>query len=240
MNLSDSANPRYGTPNWDLLQRWFALPAAEDGEFWAVNLMRYRPFADYADGRESTLTGVEADDVYSPIAILEDLGAIPAFGVQVARQLAGEPEWHRVAIVRYPSRAAFFDMQRRPDFQEAHVHKDAGMEFTIVMSCDPRELPAEQPAVGHGSLVMSVRRFAEGTASTVEAEGVAPIAHFDVEGPMVGDERRWHEVRFDRIPDAALAAHMAADSVEEQIVLVLDEEQVIDIGVLVDSIATRS
>ena len=33
---------------------------------WALNLMKYREWAEYADGRETNLTGVEADDVYLP------------------------------------------------------------------------------------------------------------------------------------------------------------------------------
>ena len=238
--MADSANPRYGTLNWPMLQEWFGRAAEDDGQFWAINLMKYRDVADYSDGRETTISGEEADDIYAPVDILESLGAVVAFGSRVVDQPAGSPDWDRIAIVRYPSRAGFFEMQRMPEFVDRHEHKDAGMEFTIVMSCDPRQLPAEQPTAEHGSLVMSVRRFADATASTDEAEGVTPVSHFNVEGPMVGDERRWHEVRFDRVAEGSLDAHVAAGAVEEQIVVVLDEEQIIDIGVLVESIASRA
>lgn len=238
--MSDSANPRYGTLNWPMLQEWFARAPEDDGQFWAINLMKYRDIADYSDGRETTLTGEEADDIYAPIDILESLGAVPAFGSKVVAQPAGEPAWDRIAIVRYPSRAKFFEMQRMPIFVERHEHKDAGMEFTIVMSCDPRDLPEEHPTAEHGSLVMTVRRFADRSAAAAETEGVASVAKFDVEGQMVGDEREWHEVRFDRVAGGSLDRFVAADNVEEQIVVVLDEAQIIDVGTLVESIASRS
>ena len=240
--MSDSANPRYGTPNWEMLRRWFELPAEQDGQFWALNLMKYRDVADYSDGRETTISGQEADDIYAPIEILESLGAVPAYGASVTAQHAGDPAWDRVAIVRYPSRAEFFEMQRRPDFIERHIHKDAGMEFTIVMSCDAHELPAQPGTAEHGSLVLSVSRFPSGAAASERSiEGVTPVAHFDVEGPIIGDERRWHEARFDRVTDAALSDYIAAAEAEEQVVVVLDDETpVIGIDVLLESVASRS
>ena len=48
--MAGTANPGYGTPNWEMLQRWLALPAEDDGPFWALNLMKYRAVAAYADG----------------------------------------------------------------------------------------------------------------------------------------------------------------------------------------------
>ena len=54
----------------------------------------------------------------------------------VANQVP-DPEWHRMGIVRYPTRRSFIDMQARPDFQEKYVHKQAGMEFTIIAASLP-------------------------------------------------------------------------------------------------------
>jgi hypothetical protein len=235
--MADSANPRYGTLNWDMLKSWFAVAPEDDGQFWAVNLMKYRPLADYSDGRETTLTGEQADDEYAPIEILEDLGAVVAFGARVTSQHAGDPQWDRVAIVRYPSRAEFFDMQRRPDFIERHAHKDAGMEFTIVMSSDPDPLPAEPAPEDAGALVMTVRNLQDPTAPSATVDGVAPVARFEVEGAIVGDERVWHEIRIDRIAEESLEAHVAAGGSSEQVVVVLDTPM---FDVLTDSIATRS
>ena len=40
----------------------------------------------------------------------------------------------RIAVVRYPSRRAFLDMQDLPEYVELHEHKDAGMDSTFVIA----------------------------------------------------------------------------------------------------------
>src|SRR3954471_23044655 len=120
--MTGSAKPSYGTPNWEMIQRWFALAPEDDGPFWALNLMKYRPVAAYADtdpGLDtSAVSGKEADDAYSPLGPLAAVGAIVAFHGDVLDQPSGSPTWDRIGIVRYPSRAAFFAMQQRDDFKD--------------------------------------------------------------------------------------------------------------------------
>ncbi|MSX01959.1 MAG: hypothetical protein F2813_02245 [Actinobacteria bacterium] len=216
--MSGTSAPRYGTPNWEMIGRWIETPPEDDGPFWAVNLMKYREVADYADGRETTLTGREADDLYAPLGPLAEIGAIPAFQADVTDQLAGDPAWDRIAIVRYPSRDKFFEMQRREDFLELHAHKDAGMEFTIVFASTPVSV-SENP--GGGSHVLRLRRFAAGAAPAPDPDGVTPVAHFEIEGVIVGDDRTWDDARFDIVDDAALARLAETDGVEEQVIVVM-------------------
>lgn len=117
-------------------------PLDEDGPEWMVNLMKYKEVADYADGRASTVSGREADDIYAPVAVLGDIGAQIVFVSDVDQQLLGDsPIWDRVAIVKYPTRRAFIEMQSRPDSKDKHAHKDAGMKVTIVSGCVPIALP---------------------------------------------------------------------------------------------------
>ncbi len=232
--MSSPAEPRYGTPNWEMLSGWFDLPKEDDGPFWAINLMKYRAIADYADGRETTLTGREADDLYAPFGPIEAVGGMVAFGANVSKQLRGSPDYDRIAIVRYPSRAAFFDMQRREDFQELHVHKDAGMEFTIVMACTPDSIdPAHTNS--DGTLVMRVRRLTEGVEPSADPDGVTPIAHFETEGAIIGDGSVWHQVLLDWVAGAEIDQLIESEGVEEEIVMVLDPP-VID--ALVESVET--
>jgi len=120
---------------------------ADDGPVWMVNLMKYRALADYSDGRESTISGKAADDLYAPIDILGDIGAEPVLFGDVEQQLLGQPIWDRIAVVKYATRKSFIDMQARPDFQQAHEHKDAGMEQTIVLGCQPLPYPKAPPGV---------------------------------------------------------------------------------------------
>lgn len=140
------ATPRYGTVDRDYAIRLATTAPEHDGPIWMVNLMNYREVAQYADGRESTISGREADDLYAPIDILAEIGARPVFFADVDQQLLGDaPIWDRVAVVKYPTRRSFIDMQTRPDFQEAHKHKDAGMQQTIVIGCQPMPYP-QRPA----------------------------------------------------------------------------------------------
>jgi hypothetical protein len=230
--MAGSAHPAYGTPNWEMLQRWLALAPEDDGPFWALNLMRYHAVAAYADGTAGSVSGKDADDAYAPLGPLAAVGAVVAFHGDVLDQRAGAPAWDRVGIVRYPTRAAFFEMQRRDDFKDQHVHKEAGMEFTIVMSCLPDDAPGD--GVDGDRLVLIVTRGGDGPAPAID--GVDPVADFTVEGVIVGDARRFDRARFVTVrDDAALDAAIAsvADA-DEAHVLVVDRA----IDRLVDSVAT--
>jgi len=211
----------FGTIDTGTAGRWLHLPPEHDREVWMLNLMKYKPVADYGDGTESTISGREADDIYAPTAILADLGAtVPLLG-DVIHQVTDDVAWERVGIVRYPSRASFFAMQNRDDFQKQYVHKEAGMETTIVMGCVPVSV-ADPGTAGSGPIVMRVRRFAEGATPGADPEGVVPVAHFSVDGVILGDGRTWDDVRFDRVTEDALAGLARTEGVAEQVVVVVD------------------
>jgi hypothetical protein len=103
----------------------------------------------YADGRETDLTGAEADAVYGSLVlpILASIGAEVVYVANVERSLI-DPDgaaWSQVAVVRYPSRAQLVAMLERQDFRDAAAHKVAGIERTIVLVTEPVEpsLPAD-------------------------------------------------------------------------------------------------
>lgn len=140
--------PRYGQVDRDYGMRLATTPPDEDGPVWMVNLMKYREVAQYADGRESTLSGQQADDEYAPLESLGAIGAEPVFFGTVDQQLLGaSPIWDRIGVVKYPTRRSFIEMQSRPEFQKSHEHKDAGMEQTIVMGCQPMPFPTAPSGV---------------------------------------------------------------------------------------------
>ena len=230
---SDPAHPPYGTVDHEYAVRLATTPPDEDGPVWMVNLMKYREHAEYLDGRETTLTGREADDAYAPVDVLAAIGAEVVFFGDVEVQLLGdEPTWDRVAVVKYPTRRAFIEMQRRPDFLELHAHKEAGMLQTFVIGSQPfapPEIPVELPdwsdvpfpssAEDGDVMVVHVIRFHEGGAETDMVEyqnaagaiaiphGARPAGWFEVEGTIVGDGRQWDQVRFNHFP--SLRAFMA-------------------------------
>jgi len=235
--------PRYGQPDREYGMRLASTPAEEDGPVWMLNLMKYREVADYADGSESTISGREADGLYAPLGPLAAVGAQVVFMADVEQQLLGDaPQWDRVAIVKYPTRRAFIEMQSLPEFREKHVHKEAGMQETIVMGCQPIDLPARQgveqpdwadvphpPTEEDGSIViLHVLRFNEGGADGPMAQysatagdvalphGVRVTGWFSVEGTIIGDGRSWDQARFNAFPSKAAFMAVVADPTRQE------------------------
>jgi len=107
----------------------FAL--GENVPFLAVNLIKFKEKAEYADGRETDLTGREAYAIYADEVLghLAKVGAEPIFGGEVNRLILGEVEelWDVVAVVRYPSRKAMFEMATSDDYIESEKHRTAGL-----------------------------------------------------------------------------------------------------------------
>ena len=107
----------------------FAL--GEDVPFLAVNLLKFKEKAEYADRRETDLTGREAYAIYADEVLehLTKVGAEPIFGGEVNRLILGEVEelWDVVAVVRYPSRKAMFEMATSDDYRESEKHRIAGL-----------------------------------------------------------------------------------------------------------------
>jgi uncharacterized protein (DUF1330 family) len=195
--------PRYGTLNLDYIATWGQVPDSQP--MWALNLMHYRPVADYRDGRESAISGQEADDRYAPFGPLAAVGARIVLVAQVVEQLLGDATvWDRIAIVRYPNRQAMAEMENSPEFQAAHVHKDAGMASTIVAATYPRpETVRPANATGERLLLHLVSRD---DAPSVATPGCRPIATFDVDAVIIGDGRTWAAARWYAVPADEIAA----------------------------------
>ena len=54
--------------------------------------------------------------------------------------LIGDPaadDWDLVALVSYPSRAAFVDMVTSPNYEAAHTHRERGLDRTVLLACEP-------------------------------------------------------------------------------------------------------
>ena len=45
--------------------------------------------------------------------------------------------WDMVALVSYPSRAAFIDMVTSPSYGEAHADRERGLDRTVLLACEP-------------------------------------------------------------------------------------------------------
>lgn len=176
-----------------------------DGPIYMLNLMKYRAAADYGSDGEAGVSGREADDRYAPIDVLAKIGAKVVFTAEV---LAGSEDWDRIGIVCYPTRRAFIEMQSRDDFKQKHVHKDAGMDHTIVMGTLPVDgLPGRTKP---SRILLEVW---QGEAPA--GDGIA----FSVEGTIVGDGRPWTGARFS-VVDGGGDVDLSAATPEHQLLVV--------------------
>lgn len=197
--------PRYGTLNQDYIASWFAR---EDpgGPMWALNLMKYRDRADYVDGRETSLSGQDADDVYAPHEHLAAVGSRIVLVAPVVHQLVGDDwRWDRIAIAQYRDRMAMIEMNSSVEFQKDEDHKDAGMEFTIVMATfpvDDEPVPPQESAT-FGDRLLLLQVVADPATPDLAAEIESTrIGRFAVEDRIIGDDRTFAEARYDLISGA--------------------------------------
>ena len=116
-------------PNEEQIKGFFE-PAPE-GPIYMVNLLKFKPQAEYEDGRPSDLTGEAAYGIYANAVseLLTEFGGFAGFGANVERLMLGEVEdlWDKVAIAVYPSRSAMMEMMQSPRMQEIAVHRAAGL-----------------------------------------------------------------------------------------------------------------
>ena len=103
-----------------------------------VNLLKFKENAEYPDGRESALSGGEAYNIYGEavVKMIESRGGIMVHGGRVTGILTGKVEdlWDAVGIVEYPSPSAFRDMLDSEEYQQVHIHREAGLAGQLNIS----------------------------------------------------------------------------------------------------------
>lgn len=96
-----------------------------------VNLLKFKDKADYKDGRQTSLSGKEAYQIYADEVQghLEKVGGQSIFFGEVERLMLGEVEelWDWVAIAKYPSRKAMLEMVMDSEYQKSEEHRSAGL-----------------------------------------------------------------------------------------------------------------
>lgn len=104
---------------------------AEEGPFVMVNLLRFKPKAEYEDGSDGHLTGAEAYFRYGEEVrkLVEGLGGRIRYQGVVTGLLLGEVEelWDVVALAEYPSLEAFRNMAMSPAMHAIEHHRKAGL-----------------------------------------------------------------------------------------------------------------
>ena len=118
------------TPSDEQINGFFEDPNV--GPISMVNLLKYKDRADYTDGRDVNLSGKEAYMLYATevINLITKYGGEFIFAGKVNRLMLGEVDemWDEIAIAKYPSRKAMFEMTMDPEYQKIHIHRDAGLK----------------------------------------------------------------------------------------------------------------
>jgi len=118
-----------------------------EGEVVMINLLHFaKPDAD-ADAdpdaaATKNTTGASAYRDYSDqvVKMVESRGGKVIWTGRPENVLIGDSEaddWDLVALVSYPSRAAFIDMVTSPKYEEAHTHRERGLDRTVLLACEP-------------------------------------------------------------------------------------------------------
>jgi len=115
-----------------------------EGEVVMLNLLHFaRPDGEAAgDGVAPATTGAAAYRDYSDqvIAMVEARGGRVLWTGRPEHVLIGDATadaWDLVALVSYPSRAAFVDMVTSPSYESAHGHRERGLDRTVLLACEP-------------------------------------------------------------------------------------------------------
>jgi uncharacterized protein (DUF1330 family) len=127
-------------PGSDQIAEFFGAP--EDGPFVMVNLLKFKPKAEYEDGSDAHLSGREAYGRYGEAVskLVENLGGKVFYSGAVTGLLLGEVEelWDMVALAQYPSLASFQKMALSPEMRAIEHHRKAGLAGQLNIRTKPR------------------------------------------------------------------------------------------------------
>jgi uncharacterized protein (DUF1330 family) len=112
-----------------------------EGPIHMLNLVAFKEWASYADGRK--VTGEQAYAAYGSQSapILKRLGGRIVWRGSFELMLIGpqEERWDACFIAEYPSAAAFVEMLRDPMYREAVKHRQAAVRTSRLIRLKPEE-----------------------------------------------------------------------------------------------------
>jgi uncharacterized protein (DUF1330 family) len=107
--------------------------SADTGPVVMLNLLKFKARAEGESG-----SGADAYKRYGEAAVkmVEEQGGRVLWQGRADQILIGNTEqgWDSVVLVEYPSRKAFIDMVSTPKYEEAHEHREAGLERTVLVA----------------------------------------------------------------------------------------------------------
>ncbi len=122
-------------PTQERIAALMATPG--DAPIVMLNLLKFRERAKYEDGRATALSGREAYMLYGEAMqkVVTKNGGKFLFMGTVSSLVIGTVDemWDTVALVEYPSAAAFAKIAASPDVAEIGVHRAAGLEGQLLI-----------------------------------------------------------------------------------------------------------
>lgn len=126
-------------PKSEQMVEFFGAP--EDGPFVMVNLLKFKPKAEYADGSDAQLSGADAYNRYGVevAKLVHALGGRVRYSGKVTGLMLGAVEdlWDAVALAEYPSLAAFQQMATSPEYHAIEHHRAAGLAGQLNIRTKP-------------------------------------------------------------------------------------------------------
>lgn len=126
------------TPNHDQFLQLAADAQEQTGEVVMLNLLKYKAHAE--DGAGGTGEQAYARYAEQAVQMVQEQGGSVLWLGRPDQVLIGDADadsWDAVALVRYPSRSHFIDMVSQPRYQEAHAHREGGLERTVLLAMTP-------------------------------------------------------------------------------------------------------
>jgi uncharacterized protein (DUF1330 family) len=114
----------------------------QEGEVVMINLLHFDRSSAPESGASGESSGRDAYRDYSDqvIKMVEARGGKVIWTGRPEQVLIGDTDgdaWDMVALVSYPSRAAFIDMVTSPSYGEAHADRERGLDRTVLLACEP-------------------------------------------------------------------------------------------------------
>src|SRR3954468_17036100 len=127
-------------PNKDQFVELMETP--DEGPVTMLNLLKFKSAADGkgADGKGASGASEYAKYGDAAVQMVEARGGKVLWMGRADQILIGDraEDWDSVALVQYPSRKAFIEMVSTPEYEQAHEHRESGLERTVLIACTER------------------------------------------------------------------------------------------------------
>lgn len=119
------------------------LQSTDEGPVVMLNLLKFKERSSDGDSSGGAAYGKYGDAV---VEMIEARGGKVVWSGRAEQILIGDPadDWDVVVLVQYPSRRAFVEMVSTPEYEQAHEHREAGLERTVVVACSPRSVQLQE------------------------------------------------------------------------------------------------